>query len=224
MRGKKRRVSPHEGAGRRRLGDHVTSAQRYGGDMAAARFRLALVCLILVAACAAAATHPAFAQESRGSISGTVRDNSGGALPGVTVTATQKDTNRATTAVTNEAGSYNLLFLQPGIYSVTAELSGFKKTLRDNVEVRVNDRMGIDLTMEIGGLEETVTVTAESPLLETRSGSQGARSRSPSSASLRTTTGLSCRERTAVAPAASWMRASALVPSRRASQVSARIG
>jgi hypothetical protein len=52
-------------------------------------------------------------------------------------------------------------------------LSGFKKTMRDNVEVRVNDRLGIDLTMEIGGLEETVTVLAESPLLETRSGSQG---------------------------------------------------
>ena len=52
-------------------------------------------------------------------------------------------------------------------------MSGFKKTLRDNVEVRVNDRMGLDLTMEIGGLEETVTVLAESPLLETRSASQG---------------------------------------------------
>ena len=116
---------------------------------------------------------PALAQESRGSISGTVKDNSGGALPGVTVTATKKDTNQATSAVTNEAGSFNLLFLQPGMYAVTAELSGFKKTLRDNVEVRVNDRMGLDLTMEIGGLEETVTVIAESPLLETRSASQG---------------------------------------------------
>ena len=52
-------------------------------------------------------------------------------------------------------------------------MSGFKKTVRDNVEVRVNDRIGIDLAMEIGGLEETVTVLAESPLLETRSGSQG---------------------------------------------------
>jgi hypothetical protein len=131
------------------------------------------MCLLLGAVLTVAVAPSALAQETRGSISGTVKDNSGGALPGVTVTATQKATNRATSAVTNEAGSFNLLFLQPGIYTVSAELSGFKKTVRDNVEVRVNDRMGIDLTMEIGGLEETVTVVAESPLLETRSGSQG---------------------------------------------------
>ncbi len=141
--------------------------------MAAARRRLWCVPLVVAAVLAASAAHPAIAQESRGSISGTVKDNSGGALPGVTVTATKKDTNQATTTVTNESGSFNLLYLQPGLYAVTAELTGFKKTVRDNVEVRVNDRLGIDLTMEIGGLEETVTVLAESPLLETRSGSQG---------------------------------------------------
>ena len=140
--------------------------------MAAARTRVGWVGLVFVAALLAAA-HPALAQETRGSISGNVKDNSGGALPGVTVTATQKTTNRATTTVTNEAGSFNLLFLQPGIYTVSAELSGFKKTVRDNVEVRVNDRIGVDLSMEIGGIEETVTVLAETPLLETRSGSQG---------------------------------------------------
>jgi hypothetical protein len=128
---------------------------------------------VLGAVLALVAVPPSLAQEARGSISGTVKDNSGGALPGVTVTATQKETNRATSTVTNETGAYTLLYLQPGIYAVTAELSGFKKTLRDNIEIRVNDRMGIDLTMEIGGLEETVTVLAESPLLETRSGSQG---------------------------------------------------
>jgi outer membrane receptor protein involved in Fe transport len=131
------------------------------------------MCLLLGALLALVAAPPVLAQETRGSISGTVKDNSGGALPGVTVTATQKVTNRATSAVTNEAGSFNLLFLQPGVYTVSAELSGFKKTVRDNVEVRVNDRIGIDLAMEIGGLEETVTVLAETPLLETRSASQG---------------------------------------------------
>src|SRR5512136_1167192 len=141
--------------------------------MAAACRRLWYVPLVVAVVLAASAAHPAIAQESRGSISGTVKDNSGGALPGVTVTATKKDTNQATSTVTNESGAYNLLFLQPGMYAVTAELSGFKKTLRDNVEVRVNDRMGLDLMMEIGGLEETVTVLAESPLLETRSASQG---------------------------------------------------
>jgi len=141
--------------------------------MAAMRHRVLWMCLLLGALLVGLAAVPALAQETRGSISGAVKDNSGGALPGVTVTATQKTTNRATSAVTNEAGSFNLLFLQPGVYTVSAELSGFKKTVRDNVEVRVNDRLGIDLTMEIGGIEETVTVVAESPLLETRSASQG---------------------------------------------------
>ena len=83
--------------------------------MAAARYRVVWMCLLLGAVLAVLAAPPALAQESRGSISGTVKDNSGGALPGVTVTATQKDTNRATSAVTNEAGSFNLLYLQPGM-------------------------------------------------------------------------------------------------------------
>jgi hypothetical protein len=126
----------------------------------------AILLVLVVAPCATA-------QETRGTISGTVSDGSGGALPGVTVTATNKGTNQPTSAVTNERGAFSLSFLQPGTYAVTAELSGFKRVLRDKVEVRINDRIGIDLTMEIGGLEETVNVTAETPILETRSGSQG---------------------------------------------------
>ena len=77
--------------GQRRLGGHGVSAQRWGGDMAAARYRVVWMCLLLGVALAVAAASPALAQETRGSISGTVKDNSGGALPGVTVTATQKD-------------------------------------------------------------------------------------------------------------------------------------
>ena len=141
--------------------------------MAAVRARVVWKCVLLAALFALAASPGLLAQESRGSISGTINDNSGGALPGVTVSAVSKQTNQATVAVTNDRGVYTLLYLQPGVYAVTAELTGFKKVLRDNVEVRVNDRIGIDLTMEIGGLEATVTVTGDTPLLETRSGSQG---------------------------------------------------
>jgi len=141
--------------------------------MAAARFRVLCACVLCSLAMAVSVPSPALAQESRGSINGTVKDNSGGALPGVTVTATNRATNQPTVAVSNDRGSYTLLYLPPGVYDVTGELSGFKKVRRENVEVRVNDRIGIDLTLEIGGMEETVTVTAETPLLETRSGSQG---------------------------------------------------
>ncbi len=125
--------------------------------------------LVLLAAMVAAAS----AQEFRGAITGRITDESGGTLPGVTVSATHVATNVATTTTTSGEGDYNILYLTPGVYTVTAELSGFKKLVRENVQVRVGDRIGLDLKMEIGRIEETVSVTAESPLLETRSGSQG---------------------------------------------------
>ena len=113
------------------------------------------------------------AQDFRGGIAGRVVDESGGVLPGVTVTVTNKNTNVASETVTNDAGTFSLLYLTPGAYTVTAELQGFKKVMRDNVEVRLGDRLEIDFKMEVGRLEETITVAAETPLLETRTGSQG---------------------------------------------------
>jgi hypothetical protein len=113
------------------------------------------------------------AQDFRGAIGGRVTDDSGGVLPGVTVTVTNSATNVTSNTVTNETGNYSLLYLQPGTYTVTAELQGFKKVMRDKVEVRLGDRLEIDFKMEVGRLEETITVSAETPLLETRTGSAG---------------------------------------------------
>jgi hypothetical protein len=115
----------------------------------------------------------AHAQDFRGAVGGRVSDESGGVLPGVTVTVTSKNTNVSSTAVTNDTGAYSVLYLTPGLYSVSAELQGFKKMMRDNVEVRVGDRLEIDFRMEVGRLEESVTVSADTPLLETRTGSAG---------------------------------------------------
>jgi len=129
------------------------------------------VCLsiVLLAAMVAAAS----AQEFRGAITGRITDPSGGSLPGVSVTATNVATNVATTTTANGQGEYNLLYLTPGTYRVTTELSGFKKLVREGIEVRIGDRVGLDLKMEIGGVEETISVTAETPLLTTTSGSSG---------------------------------------------------
>jgi hypothetical protein len=113
------------------------------------------------------------AQDFRGGVVGKVTDESGAVLPGVTVTATSRDTNVNSTAVTNESGAYTLLYLTPGPYRVSAELQGFKKVQRDNVDVRVGDRLEIDFKLEVGGVTEVVTVSAETPLLDTRSGSAG---------------------------------------------------
>ncbi len=113
------------------------------------------------------------AQDFRGGVVGKVTDESGAVLPGVTVTVMSRDTNVNNTAVTNESGAYTLLYLTPGAYRVSAELQGFKKVQRDNVEVRVGDRLEIDFKLEVGGITEVVNVAADTPLLDTRSGSAG---------------------------------------------------
>src|SRR5688500_13423844 len=89
--------------------------------------------LVLLAAIAA----PAAGQDFRGAITGRVSDTSNAVLPGATVTATNTATNQATSSVTNSDGLYNLLFLTPGVYHVVAELTGFKRLDRQNIEVRV---------------------------------------------------------------------------------------
>src|SRR5947207_797031 len=113
------------------------------------------------------------AQEFRGAITGRINDRSGGVLPGVTVTATNVATNVASTTTTNNEGLFTIPYLTPGSYTVVAELSGFKKSVRDGLEVRIGDRLVVDMSLEVGQLEETVLVTALSPLLETGSASAG---------------------------------------------------
>jgi Carboxypeptidase regulatory-like domain/TonB dependent receptor-like, beta-barrel len=120
-----------------------------------------------------ALTAAASAQESRGTITGTVRDASKGLVPGATVTVVNVAMGTAVTVVTNEAGAYQVPYLIPGTYTVAVELIGFRKYLREKVEVRVADRLELDVELEAGGTVEEVTVTAEAPLLETSSASLG---------------------------------------------------
>jgi len=127
----------------------------------------------VTAAVIALLTPVARAQESRGSISGTLSDASGGALPGVTVVALNAETKLPVQAVSDASGTYRLLYLPAGHYSVSADLQGFKKAVRNGVEVRVGDKLTLDLTLETGALTETVEVTASTPLLDAGSGSAG---------------------------------------------------
>jgi Carboxypeptidase regulatory-like domain len=131
--------------------------------------RLTLLPLLLTCALVSSAG----AQDFRGAITGRVLDSSAAALPGVAVTATSVSTNVASTTTTNNEGSYTILYLTPGVYRVAAELSGFKKLVREGVEVRVGDRVTLNLSLEVGQMEETISVTAETPLLELASGSAG---------------------------------------------------
>jgi hypothetical protein len=107
------------------------------------------------------------AQAVKGGLVGNIVDASGSALPGVTVTITEVNTNIAYTTVTNESGNYVFANLKDGTYRVSGELSGFKKTVRDGVIVPVNATLRVDLKLEIGAIEESINVVGESPLLQT---------------------------------------------------------
>jgi hypothetical protein len=119
-----------------------------------------------------ASAAPAFAQETTGAISGRVVDSQGLAVPGVTITAT--GTQGATTAVTDTEGRYRVPFLTPGTYTVRFELQGFRPIDRQNVVVRLGQTFDLGATLEPGGVAETVQVTAESPVVDTRSTTIGA--------------------------------------------------
>ena len=109
----------------------------------------------------------ASAQAVKGGLLGNIVDESGLALPGVTVTITEVNTNISYTAVTNESGNYVFANLKDGTYRVSGELTGFKKAVRDGVIVPVNATLRVDLRLEVGAIEESVTVVGESPLLQT---------------------------------------------------------
>jgi carboxypeptidase family protein len=121
----------------------------------------------------AAVSSAALAQDFRGAITGRITDSSNARMPGVTVVATNVETNVAQTTITNSEGDYTVLYLNPGTYTVTAELSGFKKLARNNLQVRVGEKLGVDFTLEVGAMAETVQVSAEAPVLTTTSGSTG---------------------------------------------------
>src|SRR5436309_400407 len=107
------------------------------------------------------------AQAVKGALLGNITDSAGLAVPGATVTITETSTNISYNTTTNESGYYIFSNLKDGTYKVVAELTGFKKAIRDDVIVPVNTTMRVDLKMEVGAIEESVTVVGVSPLLQT---------------------------------------------------------
>jgi carboxypeptidase family protein len=114
------------------------------------------------------------AQEARGTITGKVADSNKSVLAGVIVKVTNVAMGTTFTLKTNEEGFYQAPYLIPGTYQVTAEATGFKRFVRDGILLRVNDTIQIDIELEVGTLDQTVTVTADAPLLDTASASMGA--------------------------------------------------
>jgi hypothetical protein len=109
---------------------------------------------------------PAFAQGGTADINGTVFDQQKAVLPGVTVTVTHEATGQERTTVTEVDGRFTLPTLLPGTYTVRAELQGFQTTTQQGLVVAVGQELTLNLTMQLAGLQETLTVTAEAPLVE----------------------------------------------------------
>jgi Carboxypeptidase regulatory-like domain len=132
------------------------------------RWSLALWALVAVLGLGAA---PAFAQgggaSSTGSISGTVSDAQGGVLPGVTVTATSPAQIGELTVVTNEAGVYRFPAVPPGEYRLNFELSGFQNVVRDGLRITLGFNAQVNVSLQVATLQETVTVSGQSPVIDT---------------------------------------------------------
>ena len=109
---------------------------------------------------------PAFGQIQGGSISGTIKDEQGGVLPGATVSAQGVDATQ--TFVTEATGEYRFLNLAPGPYKVTATLQGFTTIVRDNIIVSVGKSVDLPLSLKIAQVAETITVSGETPVVDTK--------------------------------------------------------
>jgi trimeric autotransporter adhesin len=132
------------------------------------RFRGALIGALLVVATAGSV----FGQGFQGGIRGSLKD-AGGVVPGVEVTLTNEQTNVKRSTVTNASGEYVFANVDPGNYNVKASLQGYKTVDRGGIRIGTQQFLTLDLTMEVGAIEENITVTGSAPLIETGNASQG---------------------------------------------------
>jgi hypothetical protein len=130
--------------------------------------RRSLVCLVIaILFVSVLAVPPAFAQGDRGQIAGFVKDESGGVIPGATVTITELQTGLARTGVTDGTGYYVFPSLAPAVYEVQVELVGFKKWIETNVRLDASSNIKLDTTLQTGTINESITVIAAVTPLQT---------------------------------------------------------
>ncbi len=127
----------------------------------------------LVMACIVAIGGPATAQQTTGTIAGRIVDDQGAAVPGVTVTGRNTQTGFTRTDVSDAEGSYRLTALPVGTYDVTAELQGFSRLENRGIVLSVGQTLDVNMALKVASLQESITVTGETPLIESRSSSVG---------------------------------------------------
>src|SRR5437016_5918699 len=113
------------------------------------------------------------AQDTRGSISGTITDSQAAVVAGASVVVANIDTGTITRLTSNRTGYYEAPFLLPGSYSITVEMAGFKKSVRTGVTLTLSEQLQINIQLEVGGTTESLTVSAEASLLDTNTVSTG---------------------------------------------------
>lgn len=113
------------------------------------------------------------AQESRASLIGRIADPTGAFIASAKVTATNTATNAAVSTQTNDSGTFEIPYLISGVYRVTVEAAGFKRAVRDAVQLRIGDRITLDFSLALGDVAESVQVTGETPQLDTATASMG---------------------------------------------------
>ena len=116
----------------------------------------------------------AFGQRDLGTITGTVTDPQGAAVPNAKITITEDATGVASSAQSNESGAYTRPLLRPGTYTIAVEATGFQKAQQKGVVVLQGEPVAVNITMTVGNINQTVEVTAAAPLLQTESPTLGA--------------------------------------------------
>ena len=129
--------------------------------------------ILLIASALFASVLPALAQQDTATITGTVTDASGAVVPGAAITVTNVQTNISVRTQSDSAGAYVVPSLRPGEYSVTTERSGFPKVVRTGITLQIAQVARIDVTLQAGGLTETVEVVGAASLLDTQTSSRG---------------------------------------------------
>lgn len=128
---------------------------------------------VIVALVSLTSLRPAFGQTFYGSVVGTVTDASNSAVPAANVTLINVGTNDRRTGTSEESGSYQFLNLTPGQYRVEVEKTGFRRFIRDAITVEVQSAVRIDVSMQLGDVNQVVEVTSQSPVLQTEDASLG---------------------------------------------------
>ena len=154
------------------LQDHCFKVRTVGHKLRAWRVRKFISLSMTLIATVLAIQISAFCQINTATLSGSVKDSAGAAIPGASVVVVQTATGISRTAATNESGFFNVPLLQPGDYNVSVSKEGFN-TDTEKIQLHVNQSANLDFSLVVGSVQQTVNVTSATPDLQTQTAGLG---------------------------------------------------